>query len=513
MKRNARIPALRNIEFAVDIPMISSENAGREVKNLAEASMKRPWTIANELNQLMGKLLAEDAQSAMKFRDSWRPESSTKPPETNLIKMRAFWKRRFPGREIDLTSYRPTAKSKLGNRQEAYPIQHMSDGERVALYLAARVIDAPPGPIIVDEPEVHFHSLLARQVWDDLEDLREDCRFIYLTHDLSFALSRKSSQFGIVKSEESVEFFAHKAGIPRDVFERILGAASFSVFAKRLVFCEGEAGGTDHQVYSAWFSDDDTEVFPVGGCANVIDCVSVFRSGQATINVDAVGIIDRDYWPGKFIDRQTNAGVHVLQVHEIESLLCISDVFNAVSKHHGKDNDVSAAGYGAFLQRAQANLTGANLNKQILERVKRRITLIAEGSINGVSPDEDLDAVRASFNKALASDRWEPHPSQVFAEEEATVVSALEGEADEFLRVVPGKSCLGPLLQELGFGTKVDLVDLVCTALRSKDSEGNAGITGLRDDLVDALSPFLPPRTHTVEVPPAAVEIPDVEPT
>lgn len=188
-------------------------------------------------------------------------------------------------------------------------------------------------------------------------------------------------------------------------------------------------------------------------------------------------------------------------------------MFNAVSKHHGKDNDVSAAGYGAFLQRAQANLTGANLNKQILERVKRRITLIAEGSINGVSPDEDLDAVRASFNKALASDRWEPHPSQVFAEEEATVVSALEGEADEFLRVVPGKSCLGPLLQELGFGTKVDLVDLVCTALRSKDSEGNAGITGLRDDLVDALSPFLPPRTHTVEVPPAAVEIPDVEPT
>jgi predicted ATP-dependent endonuclease of OLD family len=67
-----------------------------------------------------------------------------------------------------------------------YNLRQMSDGERTVLYMAARVMTADHQVILVDEPELHMHSRLSVQLWDEAEKLRPDCRFVYITHDAQF---------------------------------------------------------------------------------------------------------------------------------------------------------------------------------------------------------------------------------------------------------------------------------------------------------------------------------------
>lgn len=91
-----------------------------------------------------------------------------------------------------------TAKSNDGR---SYPAIQMSDGEKVMLYLIAQVLQAPTnGFIVVDEPEMYLHKTILKKLWNLLEQQRDDCIFIYLTHDLDFATSRTTAKKIWIKS-------------------------------------------------------------------------------------------------------------------------------------------------------------------------------------------------------------------------------------------------------------------------------------------------------------------------
>lgn len=67
----------------------------------------------------------------------------------------------------------------------------MSDGERVTFYLIGRCVSVPENSIIIiDEPELHLHKAIQYALWDRIERVRNDCLFVYLTHDVEFAASR-----------------------------------------------------------------------------------------------------------------------------------------------------------------------------------------------------------------------------------------------------------------------------------------------------------------------------------
>ena len=79
-----------------------------------------------------------------------------------------------------------------------YPAHQMSDGEKVTLYLIDHILQAPKsGFIIIDEPEMYLHKTILKKLWDILESERQDCIFIYLTHDLDFATSRTAKKVWI----------------------------------------------------------------------------------------------------------------------------------------------------------------------------------------------------------------------------------------------------------------------------------------------------------------------------
>ncbi len=269
------------------------------------------------------------------------------------------------------------------------------------------------------------------------------------------------------------------------MFEKILGAASFSVTATRIVFCEGDE---DEALYSAWFNDPATAVFPVGGSQQVQKCVEVFNSSETIKGVRAIGIIDRDYWPDEYLNSVVE-GIHVLDVHELESLFCLRAVFTAVAKHQKIPPENVQQRYETFLAKAHKYFKGIPLNKQILERAKSRVEWNLKGFLNRVSPDLDLDKMKTDFEAAFDQKVWAFDPVKIFTEERETVMSAINGDHHEFLKYLPGKSYYSHAASELGL-QKDAFVDLITASLlESKDD-----LSVLTQDLISALENYLPER-------------------
>ena len=332
-----RVAALRNIEIPT-IPMQRLEQASQEVQNVLQDLLSQHWRQSHELQNLLSEILAEDREFAVKYREHRERDPSTEPDEalvnTRKRKIVNLWNEHFPGRQIKI-DYAPMVERTVNGGSVSYSIAHMSEGERTALYLAARVISCKKPIMIVDEPETFFHPLLARSLWNNLEELKPGVRFVYITHDIPFALSRHGAQFAIAQSESSAELLPVASGIPSDVIAEVLGAASFSVSASRLIFCEGQPDSIDNSILTAWHCCPKTVVVPVGGCDAVRECVSVFRAGKVTSGVQAFGYIDRDGWPDGHLASDPSIKAH--PVSEIEGYLCIENVFKALGRYNGLD--------------------------------------------------------------------------------------------------------------------------------------------------------------------------------
>lgn len=491
------VSSTRNLQFGDSIAMQPPEQARQQATQQKQQSSGNPWLLANDLNQILAKLKAEDAESAILFRNMSLSDSSAEPERTKIIELAHLWNSIFPGREIDFSSYTPRVK--LGHRNNSQiQISRMSSGERVALYLLARVVDANPGIIVIDEPEIHFHSVLAKRFWSELEVIRSDCRFVYITHDLPFAISRKNGQFIVIKSDTEFNVLSRDEDIPQDIVESILGAATFSIAAKRIFFCEGSKyNQRDDSLYSAWFSNEETAVVPVGSCKDVIQCVEVFNTSPITKGTEAFGVIDRDYWPDEYLNNLPST-IHVLPFHEVESLVCTFGVFQALSRYLGISESEISEKYNEFLSDAKLRFTNSLLNKQIVERVKRRTEYKIQGILNGVSTRNDIEEVKRNFLDSLNSSMWGFSPNEIFNEECEAVARALSSDNELFLRIFPGKTIHSVAAGKLGI-TVDRLYSIISTALNISDIPerrpvSSIGMLKLKEELIQALSAHLPER-------------------
>jgi len=483
------IGALRNIQLNPQISMRPVAQATKELRDNLSRRSKRYWEMSGEIEVLFSKLLAEDSMSATSFRDAHADGLSPSIEDTTIRKLRRVWGTFFPGREIDLSGYVARVHATHYGTENEYAAQQMSDGERVALYLAARVLDAKGPLIVVDEPEIHFHSRLAVRFWNELESIRSDCRFVYITHDLTFALSRKPARFLIVQPQEKPHLLPLDAELPPHIAMALLGAASFSVYARRIVFCEGEESGSlDISFYSAWFMDQSTAVIPVGSCDNVIRCVGAFNEAQLVTGVECIGIIDRDYWPDSRLDSLPDA-VHVLPFHEIESLLSTQKVFEAVAAHQGMA-DKALDLYSAGLQQSRLTFVGGKLCKQVSERFKRRCEIKALSVLGGLEMADTLASLEILHVKAVSTMHTGIDPDKIFQEEQKTIEDALAGSDQDFLKLLPGKGALGALSGKLNL-TAEGYANLIHKGL---EAQGEERLSALGEAIENSLSSFLPNR-------------------
>jgi ABC-type cobalamin/Fe3+-siderophores transport system ATPase subunit len=198
-----------------------------------------------------------------------------------------------------------------------YPAIKMSDGEKVILFLISQVLQAPQdGFVIVDEPEMYLHKTILKKLWDILENQRQDCLFIYMTHDLDYATSRITAKKIWIKSFTHPETWDMEPlpenDLPESLLMELLGSR------KNILFCEGEKGKIDEKIYNTLFPN--YTITPVGGCFEVINHTKAFNK-IANLTIKAKGLIDSDHHPIERLEKLEGLSIHHFKVAEVENLL------------------------------------------------------------------------------------------------------------------------------------------------------------------------------------------------
>ena len=154
--------------------------------------------VGGEFQLLLDNLLAERSVIRNKYFDQLQKGQVVNDiPVTRLDKALKIWNSLIQHRILECVDGINITLKPL-TTTSSYPAHQMSDGEKVALYLIAQILQAPEsGFIIVDEPEMYLHKTILKKLWDILENERQDCIFIYLTHDLDFATSRTAKKVWI----------------------------------------------------------------------------------------------------------------------------------------------------------------------------------------------------------------------------------------------------------------------------------------------------------------------------
>lgn len=275
--------------------------------------------LQQEFGVVLKNLLADNISAGNTYRKKSielikNGEQLEEPNLTNLDITFQIWNSLIEHRVIDCEDgINITAKSEDGR---SYPAIQMSDGEKVMLYLIAQVLQAPEnGFIVVDEPEMYLHKTILKKLWDILEKQRQDCLFIYLTHDLDFATSRATAKKIWLKS------FTHPDNweiediptdeIPEALLFELLGSR------KNILFCEGQKGSIDERVFSILFPE--LTIMPVGSCFDVINHTKAFNK-LTTVNTSAIGLIDSDHHETSQLDSLKDEKIYNFSISEVENL-------------------------------------------------------------------------------------------------------------------------------------------------------------------------------------------------
>ena len=487
------ISAQRRTWVDDNLPVQEEQQLLINVRSHIDRWRENAWQPTEEINFILSNLIQDHTNLLTKNNEE--AINAAKPVEpvtdTKLILLQGLWSRLFPKRKLEIGGFFPKVRrlDSDGN-SSTYQLRRMSDGERTVLYMAARVMTAEQSIILVDEPELHMHSRLAVQFWDEAEKLREDCRFVYVTHDLNFALSRRKATVLVARRSDSAEAIITDE-LPTSVAAEVLGAATLPFYARRIFLFEGEAGkGFASEFFSSWFDDEETFAIPAGDR----DSVAAAVSGLKTVGIvaaEVIGLIDRDFYSDAVLSRVSN-GVTVLPLHEIESILCDQIVVSSVAEYLGKD---PVQTWHDFLERLRKEFRGLTLNGVISRRVRQRVGDLLEGAFGGAQVVADLDQTSQNHGTQLSALDLPKKNGAMFIEESQRVNDALAGGGKEMLALLPGKHLLSILTPVLGMRNWSELTGLIIRSLDRKHLKENDPLRSLGTKIEIALLAYLPSRT------------------
>ena len=279
-------------------------------------------------------------------------------------------------------------KIRVKDGSEEYPAYQMSDGEKNIFFLIGRVLLASDNAIIIiDEPEMYLHKAIVNKLWDRLENERRDCKFIYLTHDLEFASSRKANKYWIkdfqFPSKWEIDPIPEN-DIPDSLLMKILGSR------KKILFCEGKKSSLDIQIYEILFPN--YTIIPLEGCSNVINYTKAFN--KIPKNSTAIGIVDRDFRTDEQINKFSDENIYVYSVAEIENLFLLEDFIQIFAKNKKERIDIE------------------NLKEKVIDKLKKdkelQISNYVTSYINYIFSEEHIKnaktqtAIKSNFDDFIA---------------------------------------------------------------------------------------------------------------
>ena len=393
------------------------------------------YNILSSIEDVFSNLITTFCNEEIKKGLNYYYKKSTEGTENSLLtQVNNVLSNIIPGVQVQINSdCRCIDISKANN---TYNVNAMSDGEKVTLYYILHVILASKDSyIIVDEPETFLNTSVANRLLNSLEEIRPDCKFIYLSHNINFIMSRKLAKLiWCVEYTypnkwvlEDVEF--QDSLLPKELMISLLGTQ------KTILFCEGIVDEvSDYSFYSSLFSDK-VFVYPVGGHREVIQYVRKFNSSLLNGYYNAVGIIDHDFLSEETIDDYLKDKIFTLPFNEIEmALLCDELLENVVSLY--ADDSTTKAKIARFKEEA-FELLKSNKGKIVSENVKYYIEeqITTYKITNAQNFETIIDGVNGWFNELKEKDLFKLYDDKI-----SSIIE--HKDYNEFLKISSLKSAL-----------------------------------------------------------------------
>jgi ABC-type cobalamin/Fe3+-siderophores transport system ATPase subunit len=222
--------------------------------------------------------------------------------------------------EISLEDGQKIVARKNGGNH--YSVAELSDGERNAFLIAADVLVAKPGSlIIIDEPERHLHRSIISPLLTRLFDKREDCAFVVSTHELNLPMDTPEASTLLVRGCKyhgqtvqgwTVDMIRPGVSVDEHLKRDLLGAR------RKMLFVEGTAQSLDKPLYGLLFPE--VSVIPKESCRDVEHAVKGLRNTPDMHWIAAWGLVDNDQRSAENIARLRGGGVWALSHYSVEAL-------------------------------------------------------------------------------------------------------------------------------------------------------------------------------------------------
>lgn len=418
-----------------------------------------------EYEKMILRLQREEFEAAVNYKEACKLNAGLEPPATKIDVIQRIWEQMFPHNRlvrksgfIELTSAERSCNS--------YTAGRMSDSEKLVFYLIAAGLYAPANALLViEEPETLLHSSIKNLLWDKIEELRPDCTFVYLTHDIDFALARRSCKRLWIRSYDAdhqiwdYELIENNKSLPEELYMEVLGSR------KPILFIEGtDNNSIDNRLYSLVFPD--YMVKPMGGCQKVIETTKAFGQLKDFHMLESMGIVDRDRRTEGEIRYLNEQHIFVPSVAEVENLLMLEDVIKSVAGRLMKNPD-------EIFRQVKENvirLFEKDLEDQVILHAKHQVKKKLEMALNcKIYSFEQLNDQVEEIHERI---RVEDIHSQIKTSFQMYIETA---DYNNILRVYNQKGMLpqSRVCQLCGISTKEHYLDFVLSILRENKAEAD----------------------------------------
>lgn len=351
-----------------------------------------------EFKYVLSTLIAEQIKLNNAYGRKVKKKEKVDPSELNskLDKVIEIWNKLIKHRTLDVDDNNNLIVKITDDKY--YEAYKMSDGERVILYFAGRVLLAPKNSlIIVDEPEGYLHESIINKLWDELEHERRDCVFIYLTHDLKFAASRRCHKFWMKSFEHPDTWVIEpipQNEIPEELMMEILGSRN------KILFCEGTKNNSlDVKIYEAIFPE--YTIIPVESCKDVIAYTRAYNK-IPNKNSEAYGIVDRDFREEVQIEKFKKENIFTTDVAEIENFFLYEPFLRLFIDYKNEHRQAMDK-----IKSDTMNLLKAQIEQQTSWFVSAKINYYySEADMSKGNDEDEIEKNFNSFNSRIDIRGW-----------------------------------------------------------------------------------------------------------
>lgn len=396
-------PSVAKISEGTALMGLRTGYANMEQQSLTANRKRSRWggneavALLNDFDYLIQALFAEQANKSLETHKKNRSGDYSPAEPTKFESLIDIWERLLPHRKLYVSG--DDIMVSITGSTDKYSASDMSDGERAIFYMLGQTLSAAQDSLIIfDEPELHVHPSIMSKLWDEIEALRTDCAFVFITHDLQFASSRVSDKY-VLKSYDPTPFWEiekvpQDSGFSEEITTLILGSR------KPILFVEGSSSSLDIAIYRSCFSD--WTIIPKGSCQDVIHSVVTMRNNESLTRVTCSGIIDADDYSEDDKDYLAKLGIAILPVSEIENLILMPEVSATIATLEG----LSGEELNSTLTLLQEKIFGLLNSERAIESVvirycKRRIDRALKKIDLGEVPT--ISVLKNKYNNEVSS--------------------------------------------------------------------------------------------------------------